>query len=148
MADLGSDGQAVKPDAASCGSTGRAGHRDVNRCRLRGEEAPELRRAAVTQHGAPAVGEHRREPAPLEAQCLVTHCIDAAMDTVQPSRADATPDPAFVGAGPTQLIGRHHAVLPRRHSRCCTIRPLDEFLSHTENKSSRAVRAQNSPRTN
>jgi hypothetical protein len=63
------------------------------------------------------------------------------MDTVQPSRADATPDPAFVGAGPTQLIGRHHAVLPRRHSRCCTIRPLDEFLSHTENKSSRAVRA-------
>src|SRR5262245_42570456 len=78
----------MDPNAAPTFSSRIGSDADLDESPPHWEQTPELCRAAVTQHGSRAAGEHGRHPAPLVAQPRMSHRIDAAVNLVQASGAD------------------------------------------------------------
>jgi hypothetical protein len=101
----------VKPDPRPRGATRRSGNRHMDRA---GADRPQIPRrcgAGVAQHGAGAAGKHGRHPASLRGQHRVPDRVDAAVDQMQPTAANAMIDPGDAQPERPQLRSRDHAVL-------------------------------------
>jgi len=62
----------------------------------------------------------------------MTHCVDATVQAMQPSRANPPRDAALVDPHHAQLPYRNHPMLPRRDPRDLEFE-LGAFLSHVRN---------------
>jgi hypothetical protein len=93
--------------------------RDLRPEQLTEADAPEGRRAAVTQHGVVAAREHRRQPPCLLPQAEMPDRVHAAMHPMQPPR----PTPVVDGVLPQpQLPTSHNSVLTARQGSQLNIR--------------------------
>jgi hypothetical protein len=100
------------------------------------EEVPERCGGAVAEDRAVAASEDGGHPAPVPAQALVSHGVDATVDAVElTSRSSLRRAPASQ-ARLFELEQHHHAVLTSRDFRYASIRRV-AFVPHEETKSTR-----------
>src|SRR4051794_13055562 len=78
---------------------------------------PKVGRRAMAEDGAFARSQNRREVPALPADLPVADCIDAAVQGMQPLRADAISDLVARQPDAFQLLATDHTVLPGRKSR-------------------------------
>src|SRR3712207_2540098 len=78
------------------------------------EQSPELRRAAMRQHGAGAAGEHRGEQVPSAAEVVMPDRVYRAVEPVQLRAGDAPVDGLVAQAGGAELTAGDDPVLAVR----------------------------------
>jgi hypothetical protein len=108
--DLGKGQPLDLPDQSPMPTPASRHPRNFDRV-TRAAQIPMMSGAAVRQRGAVSTRENRRRPPVAEIHPPVTHCIDAAMDRDQETRAatflnQPLPDPQL-----SELAPGHHAVL-------------------------------------
>jgi hypothetical protein len=102
------------------------------------QELPQSGGNHVAQDCPLTRGEHRRYPSPPPRKAPVPYCVDAAMQSVQSTRANPPADAVLVDPRFSELRRGHDTVLSTRH------RPdprvvRGEKLGHRPSKSPRSV---------
>jgi hypothetical protein len=103
----------VQVDFPSRPPAGGGANGDVHRPRLRLEQAPEFRGAAVAQSGSRPACEHRCHPSSLTADRGVAHRIHTMVEPVQPPGGDPPRDGVLAQPGGTKLPDRNDSMLAR-----------------------------------
>src|ERR1700742_3462274 len=98
----------------------------------------------MTEDGALADGQNRRQPPSLVTDGCMTHCIDALVQAVQASRPHTSRDRAPSEAEATKLGGGHDPVLPAGDF-CEPLVERGAFVRHSGTKAPRPAASPPTP---
>ncbi len=127
----------MEMDSAALGAArvGRDG--DVDRAVDRLQELPEDHGGGVAEDCSRPAGEHSCHEAAVEAKCVVSDGVDAAMDAVQAPVAGAFRRATLPQPNRFELMERHHPMLLRRDFIDSRVDRV-ELVSHKGTKSTGA----------
>lgn len=104
----------------------------------RPQQLPERRRRPMAQHRSLPTGEHRRGPCSVAARSQMPHCVDATMQTMQPSRPRPLRDRRPAQSKRDELGGGYDPMLRRSNASNLQI-DRGEFVNHWFAKSPRPL---------